>query len=114
MNMNKTPDRILTTVERGISKINWLDRLVNVVAERLIQQTVAMASACPENHSSQGQGAFCHHGICEWLHGMCQRPAVYKLKRTYTWRAPCEFPCPVNPGDPAYVVMESCAGPCMA
>jgi hypothetical protein len=111
MNMNKNPDRILTTVERGISKIKWLDRLVNAVAEILIPQTLAMASACPGNPNGQGRGDFCHYGICEWLHGMCQRPAIYKLKYTYNddpWV--CQFPCPVNPGDPAYVIMESCAG----
>lgn len=114
MDKNKNPERILTAIEYSISKINWLGRLVDAVADRLMPQAVAAASACPDGHSSQGPGAFCHNGICEWLHGMCQRPVIYKLRRTYTWRDPCEFPCPVNPGDPAYVIMQACAGPCMA
>lgn len=114
MSKNKNPERILTAIEDGISKMSWLDRLVNAVAERLMPQAVATASACPDGHSSQGRGAFCHDGLCEWLHGMCLKPVVYRLRRVYSWRNPCEFPCPANPGDPAYVVMESCPSPCMA
>jgi hypothetical protein len=109
MNQKRNPEHILTIVERGISRINWLDRLVNAVADRLIPQAIATASACGGGWISSGPGGFCHYGWCQFIHGMCQRPAIYQLRVYYSGGNWCDFPCPVNNEDPAYTEWVDCA-----